>query len=63
MNKQFMGQNRTDIDTLKERGRSLENDLLFQTVQFDKWYFGHYHDNRKIMGKFILLYESIVKVI
>lgn len=37
--------------------------MVSHTVQFDKWYFGHYHDNRKIMGKFILLYESIVRVI
>lgn len=37
--------------------------MVFHTVQFDKWYFGHYHDNRKIMGKFILLYENIVRVI
>ena len=47
-----------------------ESDVLTQwfntishTVQFDKWYFGHYHDNRKIMGKFILLYENIVRII
>lgn len=37
--------------------------MVSHTVQFDKWYFGHYHDNRKIMGKFILLYENIVRVI
>lgn len=37
--------------------------MIFHTVQFNKWYFGHYHDNRKIMGKFILLYESIVRII
>ena len=37
--------------------------MVAHTVQFDKWYFGHYHDNRKIMGKFILLYEDIIRVI
>ena len=37
--------------------------MVSHTVQFDKWYFGHYHDNRKIMGKFILLYEDIIRVI
>ena len=27
---------------------------------FKKWYFGHYHDNRQIDSKYILLYEDIV---
>lgn len=37
--------------------------MVAHTVQFDKWYFGHYHDNRQIMSKFILLYEKIERVI
>lgn len=28
---------------------------------FDHWFFGHYHDNRKLMRKYILLYEQIVE--
>ena len=37
--------------------------MVARTVQFDKWYFGHYHDNRQIMSKFILLYDKIERVI
>lgn len=33
------------------------------TVQFDKWFFGHYHDNRQIMGKFVMLYDKIERVL
>lgn len=36
------------------------NDIA-ETVQFDRWFFGHYHDNRMIMGKFLLLYEQIIR--
>ncbi len=28
-------------------------------IEFDIWFFGHYHDNRVIMRKYILLYSSI----
>lgn len=37
--------------------------MVAHTVQFDKWYFGHYHDNRQIMSRFILLYEKIERVL
>lgn len=33
------------------------------TVDFDKWFFGHYHDNMQILGNFYLLYEQIVRVV
>lgn len=33
------------------------------TVSFDKWYFGHYHDNRQIMSKFVMLYDKIERVV
>ena len=33
------------------------------TVEFDKWFFGHYHDNQQILGNFYLLYEQIVRVV
>ena len=39
----------------------------FNTVasdtEFDRWFFGHYHDNAQILGKYILLYEQIVRVV
>ena len=35
---------------------------LAQRLKFKNWFFGHYHDDRKIMGKFILLYDQIVRI-
>lgn len=37
--------------------------MVAHTVQFDRWYFGHYHNNRQIMSKFIMLYEKIERVL
>lgn len=37
--------------------------MVAHTVQFDRWYFGHYHNNRQIMTKFIMLYEKIERVL
>ena len=37
-------------------------DKIVDTVEFKKWFFGHYHDNRQIMSKWILLYEQIVRI-
>ena len=36
---------------------------ILQTVQFQKWFFGHYHDNRNVYEKKILLYEQIILVV
>lgn len=33
-----------------------------QRCQFKCWFFGHYHDNRPIVGKYALLYEQIIEV-
>ena len=33
---------------------------ISEKCKFKKWYFGHYHDNRQIDSKYILLYENIV---
>ena len=33
------------------------------TVDFSKWFFGHYHNNTEILGKFVMLYEQIVRVV
>ena len=35
---------------------------LARRLSFKYWFFGHYHDDRKIMGKFILLYDQIIKL-
>lgn len=39
----------------------------FNTVasdtEFDKWFFGHYHDNKQIMSKYVMLYKQIIRVV
>lgn len=37
--------------------------MVAHAVQFDRWYFGHYHNNRQIMSKFIMLYEKIERIV
>ncbi len=37
--------------------------VVAHSVQFDKGFFGHYHDNCQLMGKFVMLYEKIERVI
>ena len=38
------------------------NNLLYDGLKFTRWFFGHYHENRQIMGKFVLLYEQITQI-
>lgn len=33
-----------------------------QTVQYRKWFFGHYHENRNLGDKEILIYEQIIRI-
>lgn len=33
-----------------------------ETVQFKKWFFGHYHDNRNVNAEEILLYEQLIRI-
>ena len=35
---------------------------LRETVQFKKWFFGHYHDNRNVNAEEILLYEQLIRI-
>ena len=37
--------------------------LLQDGLQFDHWYCGHYHINRRFMGKFDILYEKIMRLL
>lgn len=37
--------------------------VVAETTEFDRWFFGHYHDNRVIMSKFVMLYEQIVRCV
>lgn len=43
----------------------IETDYLEEIRQkttFRKWFFGHYHDNRNVSAKEILLYEQIIRI-
>lgn len=33
-----------------------------QNVEFSRWFFGHYHDNRQVNEKEILLYEQMIRI-
>lgn len=35
---------------------------LRQSMWFKKWFFGHYHDNKNVTDKEILLYEQIIRI-
>lgn len=37
--------------------------VVANTVDFSKWFFGHYHNNTQVMSKFVMLYEQIVRVV
>lgn len=32
-------------------------------ISYKKWFFGHYHDNRNVSDKEILLYEQIIRIL
>lgn len=34
-----------------------------EKAKYHYWLFGHYHDNRKIDDKHILLWEQIVRIV
>lgn len=36
--------------------------VVDKNLRYKKWFFGHYHDNRDIMGRYILLYEQIIRI-
>lgn len=33
-----------------------------ERCEFDYWFFGHYHDNRVLMRKYVMLYEQIIEM-
>ena len=35
-------------------------ETVYQTCKFKRWFFGHYHEDKMISEKMVLLYESIV---
>lgn len=36
---------------------------LAENIDFSAWFFGHYHDNRKILDQNFLLYEQIIRIV
>ena len=38
------------------------NEVAHKT-RFSKWFFGHYHGEKSVWGKFILLYDRIERVL
>ena len=32
-------------------------------LDYNRWYFGHYHDNKQVSDKYVLLYEDIKSMI
>lgn len=36
---------------------------LLDRLQFSRWFFGHYHEEKVIMSKFVMLYEQIIRVL
>lgn len=38
-------------------------DTVANTVDFTKWFFGHYHNNTQVLSKFVMLYEHIIRVV
>lgn len=42
---------------------SLYFQKIKETVQFKKWYFGHYHADREINEQEILLYDDIIRIV
>lgn len=33
---------------------------ISEKLEFKKWYFGHYYDNKQVNEQYVLLYEDIV---
>lgn len=38
-------------------------DEISERTQFTRWYFGHYHGNRQILQKYIMLYDRIERIV
>ena len=43
--------------------RASSVDEIMENAKFIRWYFGHYHDDRVILGKFVMLYHSFQRVV
>lgn len=56
----------TNIQALLGGGRYKKDYLtdylqeISEKMEFKKWYFGHYHDNKQVNPQYVLLYEDII---
>ena len=37
-------------------------EFIKSNADYDKWFFGHYHDNKNVNSKEILIYEQIIRI-
>lgn len=51
----------TSLDT--DRAVMYLESLLHNGLKFDKWYCGHYHAEDSVLGKFILMYDSVRRLV
>ena len=35
---------------------------ICEKLTFRKWFFGHYHDNKQVLEKYVMLYEQVVRI-
>lgn len=35
---------------------------ISERLDFRRWFFGHYHDNRQLLGKYVMLYEQMIRI-
>ena len=58
----------TNIQSLLSGGRYKKDSLtdylqeISEKCTFKKWYFGHYHNNKKVNSEFVLLYKDIIPI-
>ena len=56
----------TDIAALSgysDRNRLTQYlETISEQLSFRKWFFGHYHSNRQVPGKYIMLYEQVIRI-
>ena len=56
-------QNELSLDGLYSRDRETDYlECIKNSINYKKWFFGHYHDNRNVSAKEILLYEQIIRI-
>lgn len=55
----YMSQGMFKPDLLTDYFQSL---IYEKRLEYKHWFFGHYHDNKKVLDRFVLLFDQIVDV-